>query len=252
MIVNRSSLEEFAEKLRCLPSSLTKSDLLDSPFRLHQENELGIYYSPHNEYINRAASIVIAGITPGFFQMKIAYKTAVESLRQGRSLEQMAVDTKKAAGFSGSMRQNLITMLNFCELPQALGIQSAAQLFGDLRHMLHTTSVIKYPVFIHHKNYTGYRPAINHSHILSTYAFGHFPAELNKVTGPALLIPLGKAAEAVCETLISQHSLRNFFCLRGFPHPSGANGHRLKQFNKNKEQLERQIRSFASSGLHSL
>ncbi|QXG62763.1 hypothetical protein KUL67_09485, partial [Bacillus spizizenii] len=85
---------------------LTKSDLLASPFRLHQENELCIYYSPHNEYINRAASIVIAGITPGFSQMKTAYKTAAESLRQGRSLEQMAVDTKKAAGLSGSMRHN--------------------------------------------------------------------------------------------------------------------------------------------------
>lgn len=70
MIVNRSCLNEFAEKLHSLPSSLTRSDLLASPFRLHQENELAIYYSPHNEYINRTASIVIAGITPGFSQRK--------------------------------------------------------------------------------------------------------------------------------------------------------------------------------------
>ncbi|AMA52539.1 hypothetical protein AN935_09660 [Bacillus inaquosorum] len=252
MIVNRRCLKEFAEKLHSLPSSPTKTDLLISPFRLHQENELGIYYSPHNEYINRAATIVITGITPGFFQMKTAYETAAESLRRGRSLEQMAVDTKKAAGLSGSMRHNLINMLDLCGLPQALGIQSASQLFGDLRHMLHTTSVIKYPVFFQLKNYTGYRPAISRSPILSTYAFEHFPAELNKLTEPALLIPLGKAAETVCDTLISQHCIRNLFCLRGFPHPSGANGHRLKQFNKNKEQLERQICSFAASGLISL
>ncbi|MFS3940890.1 hypothetical protein ACL9SS_05360 [Bacillus subtilis] len=246
MIVNHSCLKEFAEKLHSLPSSLTKSDLLISPFHLHQENELDIYYSPHNEYINRTATIVIAGITPGFSQMKTAYETAVESLRQGRTLEQMAVDTKIAAGFSGSMRHNLITMLDLCGLPQAFGIQSAAQLFGDLRHMLHTTSVIKYPVFIQQKNYTGYKPAITRSPILSTYAFDHFPAELNHVVGPALLIPLGKAAETVCETLIRQHSLQNLICLNGFPHPSGANGHRLKQFSKNKEQLETQIRSFAA------
>ncbi|MDR4435270.1 hypothetical protein [Bacillus tequilensis] len=249
MMINRCCLEKFAEKLPSLPSSLTKSDLLTDSFRLHQENELGIYYSPHNEYINRAASIVIAGITPGFSQMKTAYETAAESLREGRSLEQMAADTKKAAGLSGSLRHNLITMLNLCGLPQALGIQSAAQLFGDLRHMLHTTSVIKYPVFVQQKNYTGYRPAITRSPILSTYAFGHFPAELNKVTGPALLIPLGKAAETVCGTLIGPHSLKNLFCLHGFPHPSGANGHRLKQFSQNKKQLERQIRSFASLGV---
>lgn len=61
MIVNHSCLKEFAEKLHSLPSSLTKSDLLISPFHLHQENELDIYYSPHNEYINRTATIVIAG-----------------------------------------------------------------------------------------------------------------------------------------------------------------------------------------------
>lgn len=252
MIVNHSCLKEFAEKLHSLPSSLTKSDLLISPFHLHQENELDIYYSPHNEYINQTATIVIAGITPGFSQMKTAYETAVESLRQGRTLEQMAVDTKIAAGFSGAMRHNLITMLDLCGLPQAFGIQSAAQLFGELRHMLHTTSVIKYPVFIQQKNYTGYKPAITHSPILSTYAFGHFLAELNHVTGTALLIPLGKAAETVCETLIRQYRLQNLICLSGFPHPSGANGHRLKQFAKNKEQLERQIHSFASSVLNFL
>lgn len=119
MIINRSCLKEFAEKVHFLPSSLTKSDLLTDPFRLHQENELGIYYSPHNEFINRDASLVIAGITPGFSQMKTAYETAAESLLQGGTLEQMAVDTKIAAGFSGSMRHNLITMLDLCGLPQA-------------------------------------------------------------------------------------------------------------------------------------
>lgn len=98
-MINRSCLEEFAEKIHSLPSSLTKSDLLTDPFRLHQENDLDIYYSPHNEYINLDASIVIAGITPGFSQMKTAYETAAESLRQGRSLEQMAADTKKRRVF---------------------------------------------------------------------------------------------------------------------------------------------------------
>ncbi len=66
MIINRSCLKEFAEKLHFLPSSLTKSDLLTDPFRLHQENELAIYYSPHNEFINRDASLVIANHA-GFF-----------------------------------------------------------------------------------------------------------------------------------------------------------------------------------------
>lgn len=254
MIGNRSGLAAFAEKLNTLPVSrpLSKTDLLTSPFRIHQENALEMYYSPHNEYINQDASVVISGITPGFSQMKTAYETAAESLRKGRSLEQIALDTKKAAGLSGTMRDNLITMLDQCGLPQVLGIQSAAQLFGDLRHMLHTTSVIKYPVFIQQKNYTGHRPAIPRSSMLSTYAYKHFPAELEKLSGPALLIPLGKAAETVCETLIRENSKWRLTCLHGFPHPSGANGHRTKQFNKNKEELEKQIRSFASSNSISL
>ncbi|MCY8106949.1 hypothetical protein MOD07_19600 [Bacillus mojavensis] len=249
MIENRSGLAAFAEKLHTLPVSrpLSKTDLFTPPFRLNQENALEMYYSPHNEYINQAASILISGITPGFSQMKTAYETAIESLHKGRSLEQMALDTKKAAGLSGTMRHNLITMLDQCGLPQVLGIQSAAQLFGDLRHMLHTTSVIKYPVFIQQKNYTGHSPVIPRSSMLSTYAYKYFPAELEKISGPALLIPLGKAAETVCETLIRQNSNWQLTCLHGFPHPSGANGHRMKQFKKNKDDLEKQIRSFASS-----
>ena len=67
MIVNRRCLKEFAEKLHSLPSSPTKSDLLVSSFRLHQENELGIYYSPHNEFINRDASLADCRDHAGFF-----------------------------------------------------------------------------------------------------------------------------------------------------------------------------------------
>lgn len=68
MIGNRSGLAAFAEKLNTLPVSrpLSKTDLLTSPFRIHQENALEMYYSPHNEYINQDASVVISGITPGF------------------------------------------------------------------------------------------------------------------------------------------------------------------------------------------
>lgn len=38
---------------------------------------------------------------------------------------------------------------------------------------------------------------------------------------------------------IKQHT-----CLYGFPHPSGANGHRQKQFDKNKMEFEKVIKKF--------
>lgn len=40
MMLNRRCLETFTEKLLTLPSSPTKSELLVSQFRLHQENDL--------------------------------------------------------------------------------------------------------------------------------------------------------------------------------------------------------------------
>lgn len=52
-----------------------------------------------------------------------------------------------------------------------------------------------------------------------------------------LIIPLGKAVEEVLELMISEELIKKEQCLLGFPHPSGANGHRKKQFEANKENL---------------
>ena len=39
-----------------------------------------IYYAPHNETINTKAKVFIVGITPGWRQTSIAYKTARNGL----------------------------------------------------------------------------------------------------------------------------------------------------------------------------
>ncbi len=51
------------------------------------------------------------------------------------------------------------------------------------------------------------------------------------------IIPLGKAVEEVLEFMINKNLIRKEQCLLGFPHPSGANGHRKKQFEENKKNL---------------
>ena len=58
---------------------------------------------------------------------------------------------QKAAGLSGSMRQHIIEMLNECGLPAALHVEDSSRLFDSKRELLHTTSVIKHPVFINRK-----------------------------------------------------------------------------------------------------
>ncbi|MFP7735867.1 uracil-DNA glycosylase family protein [Priestia aryabhattai] len=238
---------------QCLPAiqqlhihtNFTKEQLLQKDFLIRQENELSMYYSPHNDYINPDAHIVIAGITPGWFQMKTAFKQCTSSLSQHHSLEEVLYETKKAASFSGTMRVNLIEMLDQCGISKAMGINSAAELFASQRDLLHTTSVLKYPVFYKGKNYTGHQPPIERSSLLSRYAFEVFPQELKEVTNPCLIVPLGKAVEQVLRKLSREPSLSRHTYLFGFPHPSGANGHRKRIFeehlNKFTETVEKWV-----------
>lgn len=53
-----------------------KSNILSEKFLLFSKNNMEIYYAPHNEIINDKARIFIVGITPGWTQTSIAYKTA--------------------------------------------------------------------------------------------------------------------------------------------------------------------------------
>ncbi|MEK3888838.1 hypothetical protein [Bacillus sp. FSL K6-3431] len=71
-----------------------------------------MYYAPHNEYINCDAKIVIVGITPGWTQMKAAFQQAKICIQQNATLIQLMKGSKGAAGFAGTMRQNLIEILD--------------------------------------------------------------------------------------------------------------------------------------------
>ncbi|MDD6244455.1 MAG: hypothetical protein PUB03_02200 [bacterium] len=58
------------------------------------------------------------------------------------------------------MRKNLIEMLDELELNKKIHLKSCKELFNSHDELLHTTSVIPYPVFINDKNYTGSNPKI--------------------------------------------------------------------------------------------
>jgi hypothetical protein len=217
---------------------LTKEDLLIESFLMTREENLEVYYAPHNEYINTEAKIIIVGITPGWSQMQTAYKKMIDELSLGVPLNQILLNTKKAASFAGSMRRNLIEMLDECGIPAIINSKSTTSLFNEKRYLLHTTSVIKYPVFYLGKNYTGHRPTIEQSEVLTYFAYKEFPKELNLISPPALVIPLGKTVEVIIKKLFNDGKLLNHVYLFGFPHPSGANGHRKKQFTIEKEKLK--------------
>ena len=236
--------EMYAAHIQALPGtpSLSKADLLCPAFRLYQDTRLEIYYAPF-DYLNPRAKVVLVGVTPGWTQMEIAYRQAREGLHAGLPHPTILDRIDEHASFAGAMRRNLMTMLDALALPEHLGIPSSASLFATHRPLLHTTSALRYPVFVHGCNYTGHTPKP-----LSMPALRHFiehllAEELQQVP-EAIIIPLGQSVSDVIGYLVETGHLDRHRCLLGFPHPSGANGHRVREFNEQRERLTRSLKEW--------
>jgi hypothetical protein len=245
MIDNQELFKRYVLKIKALSSdgNITRDKILKSDFLLesekHRHSNLEIYYVPF-EYINEDAKVVLVGITPGWTQVEIAYRQAGNDLQKGLPFEDIFRNVDMQASFAGTMRKNLTSMLDELGLQKALHISSCGLLFSEYSHLVHTTSAIRYPVFINGNNYTGYNPDITDDALLRKYLNDVLSKELNLVS-KALIIPLGKSPSTALQYLITKELVDPDRCLFGFPHPSGANGHRKKQFEQMKPQLEQKI-----------
>lgn len=237
------TLNEYIDKIKSLPikSKYTKEEILTENFLIDKDGNLEIYYAPHNEYINQNAKVFIIGITPGFQQMSTALATARYGIEKDKSLEEIQYECKVAGRFSGSLRKNIISMLDEIKLNETLGILSCDELFKDKDYLLHTTSLIPYSVFSKGNNYTGHSPKLIKSDFLMKYVYENISYNIENLN-EVLIIPLGKAVEEVLDNLVNKNIIKESQILRGFPHPSGANGHRLVQLSENKENMIRIIK----------
>lgn len=238
-------LETYKEAILSLPMdrSLHKEDLLTRKFLMAENGEMKMYYAPHNEYINCSAKIMIVGLTPGWTQMRTAMETARAGLTENLPIEEVCRRAKEAASFAGSMRSNLTRMLDALDLPQVLEIPDSNGLFGEHRRLLHTTSVLRYPVFVEQRNYSGTRPGLWNNPFLKENALASAAEELQSLPR-ALVIPLGTVVESVLQLLAQEEKLDPGRCLWGFPHPSGANGHRHRQFASRSGQMKESLKRF--------
>ena len=236
--------EMYAAQIQVLPVTpcLSKADLLRPAFRLYQDARLEIYYAPF-DYLNPSAKVVLVGVTPGWTQMEIAYRQAREGLHAGLAFHTILDRIDEHASFAGSMRRNLVTMLDALALPEHLGIPSSASLFSTHRPLLHTTSALRYPVFVNGRNYTGHTPKPLSMPAL-LYFIEHLLAEELQQASEAIIIPLGQSVSTIIEYLAGTGSLDRHRCLVGFPHPSGANGHRVREFNERREGLTRGLKEW--------
>lgn len=237
----KKTLYDYKEDIKKLPlkNKYTRDELLIDKFLLDKENNIEIYYAPHNEYLNPKAKVFIIGITPGFQQMSTAIATARKELEVSDNIEEIQHKCKIAARFSGSLRKNIISMLDGIELNNIFNLQSCSQLFDEDDYLLHTISLIPYPVFVKGENYTGHTPKLVKSQFLMKYIYENFINELKKLdkSEEILLIPLGKAVEEVLIKLKEDGIIKEEQILIGFPHPSGANVNRVTQFENNKDNM---------------
>lgn len=244
----KKTLYEYEEVIKRLPikDKYVKDELLTDDFLIEREGNIEIYYAPHNEYLNSKAKVFIIGITPGFQQMSTAISTARKELELGTDIEEIQYKCKVAGRFSGGLRKNIISMLDDIRLNDGLSINSCSALFEDKDYLLHTVSLIPYPVFVKKQNYSGHTPKLLKSEFLMKYVYDNFIKELKNIENfkYILIIPLGKAVEEVLNKLSEDGIIDKRQILKGFPHPSGANVNRVVQLEENKEDLINQIKEF--------
>jgi len=232
----RAFLRALPERERYGPAELLVPEL-----RIAQDPSLGleIYDAPIG-WQNPEARLAIIGVTPGFTQMEIVVREVRRHLSLGASDDEACRQAKYVASFAGSMRVNLVRMLDELELPPLLGINSTADLFDSASHLLHTTSAVRHPVFRHGENYTGSRPRLVQAPVLLRYAREDLAPELSSLRG-AVYVPLGKSVAELLRLLETEGVIPSGRTLFGLPHPSAANGHRARQFTEARERLREEL-----------
>ena len=225
--------DRFADSIRSLPPlpKYGPEHLCTPAFRLYSDPRIQLFYAPF-DFVNMSAKVAIVGITPGFQQMEIAFRVARAALVNGKTGAEACRQAKAQASFAGPMRRNLLSMLADIELHNWLGMSDPALLFDSDLSPLHTTSAIRYPVFVPGGNYTGHSPPLLRHPLLHDMVFDFLFPELAEVPG-ALIIPLGKAVESCLSALVSAGVLRQERCLFGFPHPANGPG-----WPDNKQKFE--------------
>ena len=223
-------MRNILEKIKSI-KEINKSTVTNNKFLLNKEGDLEIYYAPF-DYVNSKAKIMIVGITPGLQQMLQSFQV----INDGKSLKEV----KDLSSFKGSMRTTLIKYMDALNVNKKLKIKSCESLFDLHSKYLHTTSLVKYPVFDKGRNYSGSN--ILKKKILIEFIEKSFLKEL-KTLKKAIIIPLGNTVSSTIEYLNNKYNLKLACFLKGFPHPSGANARKNIQFKENRSSMMNLLKS---------
>lgn len=226
--MNHSLFTRYANAIRTLEvNKLTPGSPLPADFLLAQDDRLASYYTPF-DVVNQQAKVVLVGITPGFTQWRNAMAEAQAQLVRGASPEQALTAAKASGAFSGTMRPNLVALLDAIGLHQWLKVPSASALFDSHPHLLQSTSIVRHATFVGAENYNG-TPDMTRTPLLQRMLLEHFAQEAAQLP-QAVFIPLGPKVAKGLEWLAARGAIDPSRVLAGLPHPSGANAERVAYF----------------------
>lgn len=170
------------------------------------------------DYVNTEARVVIVGITPGNSQMKDS--------RDGLSPKEI----KRRNAFCGTMRPNLIRMLNHVGVNHLLGIKTCESLWDKDFDKVEMTSLLKEATYIYEER-TGKWKMFNNlkliasSQKLQDMLESRFVKNCGSYHSAEVFIGLGPGVYNVLMKLKERGVIKADII--GMAHPSGANGGRI-------------------------
>jgi hypothetical protein len=179
----------------------------------------------------------LVGITPGMTQVRAAWVAVKGAIASNRSYAEGLAAARQTASFDG-MRKTIAGHLDALGVAEALDIPSTSAIFSN--GMAQACSSLRYPVFRAGKNYPGYGPGLLDAPMFRTCIETMLAAEL-RASPRALIIPFGRSVDEAIGHLIRRGGLDEDRVLRGFPHPSPANGHRARIFAENQSAMRKVV-----------
>ena len=235
--MDNKNLEKFSPAL----SALTEDKPFHSSLQISSSADIDVFYSPF-DFINSKAKIVIVGISPGATQAANANRIFRQACLDGYSINEASQKAKSAASFSGPLRNNLVKMLDSIGLNKKLGISTCGSLFESDNHLLHCTSVFRYPTLHNGKPISSAKKAFT-SDVLKSMMDTLLIDECRALDPECIFIPLGQGVNEVLSNLAEKNAIDKNKVLSGIPHPSGANAERIAYFLGNKKRANLSVKT---------
>jgi len=197
----------------------------DERLLMDREGDLSVYHAPF-ESTNRQAKVALVGITPGPTQMVNALQAARSALAAGSNFASAVQAAKATGAFSGEpLRGNLVRQLRHWGVDRWLGLKDADELFGSARHLVQTTSLLRFPVFVGDTPYAG-NPDMTRHPLLRRHLMEHFVREAQALPD-AIFVALGPTVAKVLQWLVDHGHLPADRVALGMLHPSGNCTYRI-------------------------